>query len=91
MRTRITFNKISETSTGVPIAECSIDLCDKMYRSNTIVRIKVNITHHAVKVTSDHTMSDLRFIAESLDEDRVRNFGIEKITAHNILQAGLQF
>ncbi len=91
MRTRITFNQISETSTGVPIAECSIDMCDKMYRSNTVVRIKVSITHHCVKVTSAHSMSDLKFIAENLDEDRVRNFGIEKITANNILAAGLQF
>lgn len=91
MKTRINFNQITETSTGVPMAECSIDMCDKMYRSNTIVRIKVSITHHAVRVTSTHTMSDLRFIAENLDEVKVRNFGVEKIEANNVLNTPLQF
>lgn len=91
MKTRITFNKISETSTGVQIAECIIDMCSKDYRSNSVVKLKVNITHHCVKVTSDHTMSDLKFIAENLNEDRVRNFGVEKLAAHNILNTPLQF
>ena len=91
MKTQITLNQITETSTGVPMAECTIDMCSKEYRSNSIVKVKVSITHHAIRVTSSHTMSDLRFITDNMEEGRIRNYGVEKMAAQKILDTVLTF
>ena len=89
MKTRVNLQEVTETATGVELAKVFIDMCSKDYRSNTVIRIKANVTHHVVKITSSHCIGDLKFIVENLQEDKVRAFAKEKLAAHKTLNTVL--
>ena len=89
MKTRVNLQEVTVDATGVKLAKVTIDMCSVKYRSNSVIRIKANVTHHVVKITSSHCIGDLKFIVENLQEDKVRAFAKEKLAAHKVLNSPL--
>jgi hypothetical protein len=90
MKTSLRLEEVTTTKAMVDIANIEVEMVSASYRSGSIVKVKLAVTPLAIRITSNHEISEMNMITRELPQKRVKQYAKTIIEAHNTLKDTLE-